>query len=123
MSTLNEFSAAVASSARSKWLGVIAKAATAAATLSGSDQREAIGDMRELFDMQPGVHNVGNNTLVKTFETPFAPGELAPASSELRFKSAVETLAIVACVNAFGELAVTRAVAPEFIKVTSSDFA
>jgi len=114
MPTLNEFSAAVASAARSKWLGVIAKAATAAATLSGSDQRSAVGDLRELFDLQPGVNNVGNHTLVKTFEA---------ATDEAKRDAAVDTLSIVACVNAFGELAVTRAVAQEFIKVTASDFA
>lgn len=113
MPPIYEFIDAVNTAARSKWLAVVAKAATAASTLNGHEQSAAVGDMRELADKHPGVDAMRPAELQEAFEA--SQAEAAKEGvTPLTFASAVvDAAAVTVCKRTFGDLEVVKVLAPE----------
>ena len=100
MAPIYEFIDAVNTASKAKWLAVVAKAATAAAALNGTEQCSAIGDLRELSEKFVGVEKLKPSELQEAFELPDR-------------SASVEAAAVTVCKRTFGDLALTKALAPE----------
>jgi len=113
MAPIYEFIDAVNTASKAKWLAVVAKAATTAAALNGTEQCSAIGNLRELSEKFVGVEKLKPSELQEAFEASQAEAAKEGVTPLTFASAAVEAAAVTVCRRTFGDLALTKVLAPE----------